>query len=149
MAGAFSRLMARSGRSVTAGIAGLMLITLGLVALDSPAHAADEKPGDSDILASLDRTHLAYVLTGDRRTDRTSSLGLNGLTRFLSYRTSLKPGEPVGVDLETDPLSLYPMLYWPISADAEPPSTEAISRVDTFMKMAAPCCLIPVTRSRV
>ena len=100
----------------------------------SDVQASDERPGDAEILASLDRTHLAYVITGDERTDRTSRLGLDGLTRFLTYRTSLEPGDPIGVDIETDPLELYSMLYWPISADADPPSREAISRIDTFMK---------------
>ena len=74
------------------------------------------------------------MLTGDARVDRTSSLGMSGLTRFLTYRTSLEPGDPIAVDLEADNLSLYSMLYWPISADADAPSTEAIARVDTFMK---------------
>lgn len=132
MSGALSRLTMR--RAHTA--AGTLLIGFVLVFATTiePARAADEKPGDADILASLDRTHLAYVITGDQRTDRTSRQGLNGMTRFLTYRTSLEPGEPVGVDIETDPLALYSMLYWPITVNAEPPSREAISRVDAFMK---------------
>ena len=132
MSGAFSRLTMRKVQA-TAG-AGLIVMAVGLAGADDPAFAADERPGDAEILASLDRTHLAYVITGDRRTDRTSRLGLNGMTRFLTYRTSLEPGEPVGVDIERDPLELYSMLYWPITVDADPPSPEAISRVDTFMK---------------
>lgn len=131
MAGALSGAVPR--RSATAAVV-LTLGTLVLFAGSPPAFADDSQPGDADILASLDRTHLAYVITGDRRTDETSRRGMNGLTRFLAFRTSLEPGEPVGIDLETDPLALYSMLYWPISADAEEPSTEAVSRVDAFMK---------------
>ncbi len=132
MSGAFSRLTMRRVQT-TAG-ASLLVLSIGFAGMTDPAIAADEKPGDAEILASLDRTHLAYVITGDRRTDRTSRLGLNGMTRFLTYRTSLEPGEPVGVDIENDPLELYSMIYWPITVDGDPPSREAIGRVDTFMK---------------
>lgn len=133
MAGALSRhAIRRTGPATAAAI----VVLAGTVFLTSagPATANDEQPGDAEILQSLDRTHLAYVLTGDRRTDEASLRGMNGLTRFLTFRTSLEPGEPVGVNLETDPLALYPMLYWPISTEADPPSPAAVSRVDAFMK---------------
>ncbi len=130
MAGALSRAIPRRA-------AAALVMSLGAVLFFAGAHptiADDSRPGDAEILQSLDRTHLAYVITGDRRTDETSRRGMDGLTRFLAFRTSLEPGEPVGIDLETDPLSLYSMLYWPISADTDLPSREAISRVDAFMK---------------
>jgi hypothetical protein len=133
MAGAFSRHALRRGSSAAAMIALTIAAGFVLAATDG-TNASDAKPGDADILRSLDRTHLAYVVTGDQRIDKTSLQGMNGLTRFLLFRTSLEPGEPVGVDLEMDPLSLYSMLYWPISADADPPTPAAISRVDAFMK---------------
>lgn len=133
MAGALSRHVLRRARPATAPIVAAFAATLLLTTAD-PAISNDEKPGDASILQSLDRTHLAYVVTGDRRTDEASLRGMNGLTRFLTYRTSLEPGEPVGVNLETDPLALYPMLYWPISTEADPPSPAAVSRVDAFMK---------------
>ncbi|GKX33475.1 MAG: RNA-binding protein [Rhizobiaceae bacterium MnEN-MB40S] len=132
MAGAFAR---RNFSRPAASSLGMALIA-GALVLSSGGNglAADEMPNDDQILASLDRTHLAYVITGDAIVDETSRQGMTGLSRFLSFRTSLEPGGAVGVDLETDPLALYPMLYWPISVDAEPPSPEAISRIDAFMK---------------
>lgn len=133
MAGALSRHAMRRIRPATAAVLAVFAATL-LLPTAIQAVASDEKPGDASILQSLDRTHLAYVVTGDRRTDETSLRGMTGLTRFLTFRTSLEPGEPVGVNLETDPLALYPMLYWPISTDADPPSPAAVSRVDAFMK---------------
>ena len=133
MAGAFTRMTPRAKGPVAAS-AFLALALAIVLAGSGQVQASDEKPGDADILQSLDRTHLAYVLTGHRQTDETSLNGMRGLTRFLTYRTSLEPGDPVGVDLETDPLALYSMIYWPISAEADAPSAEAISRVDAFMK---------------
>ncbi|MEM9107964.1 MAG: DUF4159 domain-containing protein, partial [Pseudomonadota bacterium] len=135
MSGAFSRLLlARSMRSAGGTTAVVLLIAGVAFAVPQSAWSADPKAGDEEILAALDRTHLAYVITGDDETDRISRLGLNGMTRFLTFRTSLEPGEPVGVDLENDPLSLYSMIYWPITVNADPPSREAISRIDAFMK---------------
>ena len=38
-----------------------------------------------------------------------------GLSSELFRRTSVEPVEPVGVNLETGELSLYPFLYWPVT----------------------------------
>ncbi|EBV3600184.1 DUF4159 domain-containing protein, partial [Salmonella enterica subsp. enterica serovar Virchow] len=43
-------------------------------------------------------------------------------------------GEPAGVDIATDEMSFYPILYWPIDANAPMPSDAAIARVDAYMK---------------
>ncbi|MBX9458536.1 MAG: DUF4159 domain-containing protein [Rhizobium sp.] len=115
--------------------AGLVLIALGLAfgpAIE--ARADDSKPGDETLLARLDKTHLAYVKTGEAEVDRISERGLAGLTDYLYYRTTLEPGDPVGVDIAKDELSVFPILYWPISANAAMPSQEAISRVDAYMR---------------
>jgi hypothetical protein len=132
MAGAFSR-MGRSlarGRGATAALAALF----ALVLLPGQAEAADERPGDEAFIEQLDTTHIAYVLTGEDDVDRVSERGLFGLSQFLTYRTSLEPGEPTGLDIERDQLAFYPLIYWPISATAPMPSDQAISRIDAYMK---------------
>ncbi|KQS76912.1 RNA-binding protein [Rhizobium sp. Leaf384] len=94
----------------------------------------DTRPGDTEILSHLDNTHLAYVVTGESEVDRISERGLAGLTEFLTYRTTLEPGAPVGLDIAKDELSFYSLIYWPISANAEMPSAAAISRIDAYMR---------------
>ncbi len=89
--------------------------------------------GTSDFKYSL-RTRLAYVKTGDTRVDTISRKGLQGLTRFIAERTSLEPGDPVGVDIATDELAFFPLLYWPISIDQPVPSEAVMARIDAFMK---------------
>src|SRR3546814_13018671 len=42
---------------------------------------------------------------------------MEGLSRTLSQRTSIEPGEPLEVDIETDELAFYPLLYWPVLAE--------------------------------
>lgn len=85
-------------------------------------------------IAATATTHLAYVRTGDASQDEISRQGLFGLSQFIGTKTALEPGEPVEVDIATDELSFYPILYWPVSASAPMPAEEAISRVDAYMK---------------
>lgn len=88
---------------------------------------------DKELAAAL-TTRLAYVITGDKEVDATSLAGLAGLTRFLAGRTALEPGEPVGIDLASDELAFFPMIYWPISLNAPVPDAAAMARADAFMK---------------
>ena len=118
--------------------AALVVLSLAAAALlaqpPTAARAADEKPGDAALLDKIDVTHLAYVVTGDDAVDRVSKRGLTGLSEFLTYHTALEPGAPVGLDIARDPLAFYPLIYWPISASAPMPSSEAIGRIDSYMK---------------
>lgn len=109
-------------------------LTASMFAAPGSSRAQDAQPGDAELLESLDRTRLAYVLTGDDDTDSISKQGLDSLSRYLFTRTALEPGTAVGVDIENAPLSLYPLIYWPMSEDADIPSPAAISRIDAYMK---------------
>ncbi len=86
-----------------------------------------------ELRASL-QTRLAYVITGDAEVDSISRAGLEGLTAFLSTRTALEPGTPLGVDISRDELAFFPMLYWPIVPGAPNPSRETLARIDAYMK---------------
>src|SRR5215510_8835833 len=79
-------------------------------------------------------TRLAYVITGDPEIDRTSEEGLAGLSKVLRARTALEPAEPMGVDIDKDELSFFPLLYWPVREDASPLSDATLAKVDAFMK---------------
>ncbi|GAK69079.1 hypothetical protein RRU01S_03_02500 [Agrobacterium rubi TR3 = NBRC 13261] len=131
MNGVFSRLP--RARSSAAAILLTFAAGLTIFAPDT-ARADDPKPGDEAIFERLDTTHLAYVRTGEDDVDRISEQGLQGLTEFMTWRTTLEPGAPVGLDISSDELSFYPIIYWPISATAPMPSTAAISRIDAYMR---------------
>ncbi|MGN6548585.1 MAG: DUF4159 domain-containing protein [Pararhizobium sp.] len=136
MGGALSLGRLRGGVRTGAASLILALAVAGALAAFAPPHAfaADTKPGDDQILDKIDTTHLAYVVTGDADVDRVSEQGLYGLSQYLTYRTALEPGKPVGVDIEHDPLAFYPLIYWPMSANGPMPSDAAISRIDAYMK---------------
>ncbi|PRD45288.1 RNA-binding protein [Phyllobacterium phragmitis] len=94
----------------------------------------DSRPGDQTMINAVSVTHLAYVTTGDKAVDDISRAGLQGLTRFLMEKTALEPGAPIGLDPARDELSFYPLIYWPIDANAPMPSEAAIARIDAYMQ---------------
>jgi hypothetical protein len=135
LAGALTRFRPRlSAKAASSAASALLLMAIVAPLAVSTAHAADPRPGDEALIGEVNETHLAYVMTGEADVDRTSERGLAGLSQFLTFRTSLEPGTPTGVDIETDPLAFYPLIYWPISASAPMPSAQAIGRIDAYMK---------------
>ncbi|PZQ51346.1 MAG: LytTR family transcriptional regulator [Rhodovulum sulfidophilum] len=93
-----------------------------------------EASADERALYGANETVLAYVRTGDRRVDGISEAGLRGLSRVLFDRTAIEPAEPVGVDLETDELAMYPFLYWPISEAQPSLSDAAYGRLNDYLR---------------
>ena len=83
---------------------------------------------------ATEKTHLAYIVTGDAEVDEVSKAGLQGLSIFLAQRTALEPGEPMGLDPARDELAFFPLIYWPVSPNAAKPSQAALDRIDTYMK---------------
>ena len=104
--------------------------------LPSPDVSAQplDPPIDAKAMNAALTTRLAYVRTGDPEIDRLSEAGLASLSRELFRRTSVEPAPPAGVDPETDDLSVYPMLYWPVAPGAAAPSEAALANIENFMR---------------
>lgn len=77
---------------------------------------------------------FGYVTTGNRDIDEASRLGLAGLVRVLELRTAVIPGEPLPVDIVSDEISFFPVLYWPVEPDADPLPEETLAKIDGYMK---------------
>ncbi|HVP85140.1 MAG TPA: DUF4159 domain-containing protein [Rhizomicrobium sp.] len=86
-----------------------------------------------DMKSALD-TRLAYVKTGLSDLDNMSHAGLVGLDVALTQRTSYEPQDPMGVDLEKDDLSFFPLLYWPMDPREKDPSPAVIQKLTDYMK---------------
>ncbi|MDA0220044.1 MAG: DUF4159 domain-containing protein, partial [Proteobacteria bacterium] len=93
---------------------------------------AQEETADGIPEAALE-VRFAYIETGDPQVDGASLAGLRGLSAILKARTSVEPGEPVGLDPETQDLILYPFVYWPITQEQPAPSGVARARLDAFL----------------
>lgn len=114
--------------------AGLAVLVFGAAALG--ATAAAQTPGGPDakaLLATLE-TRLAYVVTGDPTIDGVSRAGLIGLSRVLRRRTSIEPGDPLGVDVETDELAFYPLLYWAVAPRQPALSSQAVEKLNLYLR---------------
>ncbi len=113
-------------RGMPARAAALLLL---FVLLPPQARADDT----FDMKAALD-TRLAYVKTGLPDVDNMSHAGLVGLDVALTQRTSYEPQDPMGVNLEKDDLSFFPLLYWPMDPREKDPSPVVIQKLIDYMK---------------
>ena len=113
----------------------MAIVALGAVLCAHPgSRAFADEAADTFALAALDKTHLAYVVTGDAATDATSRAGLHGLSQVLADRTALVPGDPVGIDPGKDELAFFPLIYWPIVPSQPPPDEATMARIDAYMR---------------
>jgi len=112
-------------------------ILFGTALIMQPEYAAAQ-PLDAAIdqltIDAALSTRLAYVKTGDPAIDRISAAGLAGLSRELTRRTAIEPATPMGVDPDTDDLSVFQFLYWPIVAGASPPPPAALANIENYMR---------------
>ena len=87
-----------------------------------------------DVIKAALETRLAYVITGNTEVDDTSKAGLKGLTLVMTDRTSATLSEPDGINIDTDELVFYPILYWPVIESAEPLSDATRAKLTAYMK---------------
>ncbi len=122
----------RGARPATALIAALMLAPL--VPQSGQAQTDATPQEDAFALAATAEVSLAHVITGDTQLDDLAHAGLRGLSETLFYRTSVEPSEPMGVNLETDELAFFPLLYWPVTSDQPTPSDDAYAKLNTYLR---------------
>ena len=111
----------------------LILAPILALVLAAAQVAAQEQP-DPRLIRAADEVALAYVVTGDPEIDEISAAGLRGISQVLAARTTVEPGEPIGLDLDRDDLSLLTFLYWPVSDDQPSPSPQAYVRLNHFLR---------------
>ncbi len=104
---------------------GAVAAALALVLLAPAAWAQDQSPA----LA----TRLAAIVTGDEQVDGVAKAGLAGLSDYVNQRTAAMLAAPDAVVPGQDDLSFYPLLYWPVTADASPLSAKATAALNDYM----------------
>jgi hypothetical protein len=110
-----------------ARVAGALLFAA--LAVPAPARA-----DDAFVVRATSELRLAYVRTGSDEVDNESRAGLLGLGDALNRRTAVETGDPLAVDIETDELIFFPLLYWPITADQPLPSPKAVERINRYLE---------------
>ncbi|WP_150122304.1 DUF4159 domain-containing protein, partial [Sulfitobacter sp. HI0129] len=126
--------LALSGRllktSSTTVASALLVLSLTL----APENLGAQTEAETEALSAAAEVSLAHVLTGNREVDDVAAAGLRGLSDTLFFRTSVEPALPSGVDLETDELAFYPILYWPITPDQPRPSDAAYVKLNDYLR---------------
>jgi Domain of unknown function (DUF4159)/Aerotolerance regulator N-terminal len=138
MSGALKGGLRLPRRAATSLVLALGLMGSAASGLD-PVHAqtadaTQAEISDLEAIEAISQTRIAYVLTGNATIDETTDAGIRGLSDYLASRTALEPGDPKAVNPETDELSFYPLIYWPIDPDSPAPSAAALTRIDAYMK---------------
>ncbi|SMX45493.1 DUF4159 domain-containing protein [Actibacterium lipolyticum] len=104
------------------------------LALMLPQDVRAQSPDDALALAATSEVVLAHVVTGDSQLDDIAHAGLRGLSDKLFQRTSVEPAQPIAVNLETDELSFFPFLYWPVTASQPQPSAQAYAKLNRYLR---------------
>jgi uncharacterized protein DUF4159/aerotolerance regulator-like protein len=130
----------RVGRAGTASLAAMAIAAAAWFGLCDPANAqraaAAPRPtvDDGRAIQATAKVTFAYVLSGDGTMDEMSRQGLVGLGRFLVERTAVEPGEPFAVNILNDEIAFFPILYWPVLANARPLPEATLTKIDAYMK---------------
>ncbi|MDO5604702.1 MAG: DUF4159 domain-containing protein [Paracoccus sp. (in: a-proteobacteria)] len=127
-----SGLLRRGRPAGTVLAAGLLAL---VVILPSGAARAQSAPDpDPELVRAANDFAMAYVLTGDPTLDEISRAGLAGLSRTLTERTTVEPGPPVAIDLESADLTLVSFLYWPVGPAQPDLSADAYLRLNRYLR---------------
>jgi len=124
----------------TAAVAFLVTASASAQTAPAPQPPAQAPPQskprtvDPRAIPATGKVTFGYVVSGDAATDEASRQGLIGLGKFLIARTAVEPGEPYAVNILNDEIVFYPMLYWPVLANARPLPEATLTKIDAYMK---------------
>ena len=91
-------------------------------------------PLEEQALKSTSKVSFGYVVTGDASVDNVSRDGLNGLIRILAARTSVEQAGASPINIDADDIAFFPILYWPVLANAQPMRESTLAKIDAYMK---------------
>lgn len=77
--------------------------------------------------------HLGYVTTSSAGVNNVTRSGMEALVEGLTDKTTIEPEGVAAIDIESDEISYFPFIYWPVRNDAEPLSEEASARVQSYL----------------
>ena len=92
------------------------------------------QPAEAQALKATEKVTFGFVVSGDPAVDDTSRAGLAGLIRMLEYRTAVSAGAPVGIKIQTDDIAFFPIIYWPVLANAQALPEATLAKIDAYMK---------------
>jgi hypothetical protein len=125
--------LAVAGR-LTGPRAEIAVMLVALLIGGQPGGVWAQDNDDARLLQAAGAVVLAHVVTGDATVDQIASDGLRGLSNVLYARTSVEPNPPMAVNLDTDELSVFTFLYWPVTSNQPLPSAEAYAKLNRYLR---------------
>ena len=102
--------------------------------LAAAAVPGDARADETFALTAANETYLAYVITGDPAVDEISRAGLETLSVVLRTRTAVEAAGAIGVDVATDELAFFPLLYWPVTDTQPTLGAQAVDRLNDYLR---------------
>ena len=123
-------LLPRRRRLATAGAVLLALAFVG----GASGGEAFAQTDDALAIQVANATYLAYAETGVPDVDEISRAGLESLSDVLRRRTAAEPAGAIGIDIATDELAFFPLIYWPVVPEQAELSSAAIGRINDYLR---------------
>ncbi len=95
-----------------------------------PAHSHAQTP---DSYKYADGLYLGFIKSANTGLNAQTRRGLEALKDALTARTSAEPDGVASLNPETDILSFFPFIYWPIDANDQPLSQKALRNVQDYL----------------
>ena len=130
---AFTRRARRAAAVLALAVFGAGAL-MALSAAPASAQALPSARADVMAVKATSKVTFGFVVTGDPTADEASRRGLIGLGRELTRRTAVEPGEPFAVNIESDEIAFFPVIYWPVLPNARPLSPAVLAKIDAYMK---------------
>ncbi len=117
------------------------MLCILIVSIGGQAEAQSAKLVTGDVSSSQEAVasalsmRLAFIKTGVSDIDRLSHDGLKGLSTIINQRSTVRLSEPVGVSPDSDDLSFFPLIYWPVTDPFPDLSPQAIDALNRFMEL--------------
>jgi len=124
-------------RGIAGSVAALVIACVSLGAGEPARAQSDAGPdrlAESFAVKATTGTRIGYIETGTPQIDRQTRAGLRGLGRIVDLRTAVSLNAAMPVDPASQPLSLFPLVYWPVPPDAEPLSQAARRNLRSFLR---------------
>ncbi|MCK5296447.1 MAG: DUF4159 domain-containing protein [Alphaproteobacteria bacterium] len=69
----------------------------------------------------MQENRIGYIQTGNNQIDKASYAGLANLSKAVSMYTKIEIKPPAAIDIETDSMLLFPVVYWHLTGKALSP----------------------------
>lgn len=124
----------RGDRVAGRAAAGLLLAAVLVIGTGHESAAQGPSADDQFAIEASDSMRIAYVVTGANDIDSVTRSGMIGLTNMLNQRTAVEAGEPMGINLATDELAFFALIYWPITEEQPTPDGGTIAKLNRYLE---------------